>query len=674
MSVRVIALASGLACLAACARAPAPAPTFPRAPIVLISIDTLRADHLPAYGYKAVETPHLDALRRDAILFENAYAPAPLTFPSHASLFTGRLPPTHGVRDNVGYDLDPAKHATLAALLKAGGYATGGAVSAWVMRGRSGLGHGFDVYDDDIAVVDPTAASSQVRRAGGATAQRALAWLAGQAAHPYFLFVHLYEPHSPYAPPEPWKSRYPLAYDATIAAADAVVGQLLDALRKRGDYERAIVLVVSDHGEGLSQHGEEFHGILLYREALHVPVLLKLPGQRDAGTSVATPVGLVDLLPTLTGLVGLPSPSGLDGGSLLDPVRRRTASPGLYAETEYPRIHLGWSGLRSLIDARFHLIDGPAPELYDVVQDPTETVNVAAREPAALAAMTRVLRAQGGPFTAPQAVPEEQAEKLRALGYLAGGPGTPSGVALPDPKSRIHSLAQVRAAFELVNAGKDEAAVVAFRALLAANPDFFDARYELGRSLARLGRFEEAARVFSDLGARSPALLEPVAIAQARVMLALGRDDEAAASARVGMALSPAQAHEVLARVALRRNDLASAEQEARLARGSPPAREASFLLGDILARLGRNAEAAAAFQEEIRSFPDNAPAYARLAIVYALEGRKVSEVRAVLEGMVRADPRPATARLAAETLESLGDRETATAWRRRAEALNPRR
>jgi tetratricopeptide (TPR) repeat protein len=323
------------------------------------------------------------------------------------------------------------------------------------------------------------------------------------------------------------------------------------------------------------------------------------------------------------------------------------------------------------------------------------------------AAMIRALRTRGSSFAAPQAVPEEQAEKLRALGYLGGATATPDGARLPDPKTRIHVLAAVREAFKLVAGGNDEAALVAFRKILAENPGFFDVQYEMGRTLARLGRFEEAARVFAEAAAHSPALLEPIAIAQARVMLALGRYDEAAANARVATALSPGQAHEILARVALARDDLAGAEKEAGLTRGDtmaelnaalllaevqmrrdrvlaaleildhtrarlageklPALRDLQFLRGDALARLGRNAEAEAAFREEIAAFPTNSQAYARLAIVLGIQGRSVAEVGGLLERMMTANPGAGTARLAAKTLESMGDKVRAAAWRARA-------
>ena len=373
----VVTLLLACTALSACSRPPGP--RFPGAPVVLVSIDTLRADHLPAYGYPHVKTPHIDRLRRDAILYERAYSPAPLTLPAHVSLLTGLLPFEHGVRDNLGYRFDPKAHSTLATLLRAKGYATGSFVSAHVLRGGTGLASGFDVYDDQVAAPAGVGveALGRVQRRGEETLAAARSWLEGVAPKPFLLFLHIYEPHSPYDPPEPYRSQAAHPYDGEIAKSDEVVGGLLDELRRSGVYERAIVVLVSDHGEGLGEHGEDEHGILLYRWALHVPLLVKLPGGLRAGSSVRTPVQLIDLLPTLANLLDLPVPKGLRGRSLVaEPSQERR----IYAETFYPRIHLGWSELRSLLDERWQYIEGRRRELYELREDPSQLTNRLATE------------------------------------------------------------------------------------------------------------------------------------------------------------------------------------------------------------------------------------------------------------------------------------------------------
>jgi len=678
---------------------------FPGAPLVLISIDTLRADHLPAYGYTAVETPHLDALRRDSVLFRNAYTHVPLTLPAHASLFTGRLPPNHGVRDNLGYRLDDTQ-ATLAALLKAKGYATGAAVSAFVLHATTGLARGFDFYEDTMAAPAGSDALTQVQRPGGESARLILRWLAGVKDRPFFLFLHIYEPHSPFDPPEPFKSRFRLAYDGEVAASDAIVGEFLRELKRSGLYDRSLVALLSDHGEGLGDHGEEFHGILLYREALHVPLMLKLPGSARAGDEIGTPVQLVDFLPTVVRLIELPLPAELEGQSLLDPKRRLRR---VYAETHYPRIHLGWSSLRALLDERYHYIDGPRPELFDMRADPRERRNLLGSERETAESMWKELSGYPASLAAPQHVTPEEREKLAALGYLAGRSAEAPDEPLPDPKQNIHLLDDVREAFQLTQAGRDAEAVTALRGILEKSPLFLDVRYQLAQTLTRMGRYEEAYEAYKAALLGSPSLAAPIALAMARVCLELRRFDEAEANATIGLAANPGQAHELLARVALARNDLARAEREAGLAvgdavaesnralllaevhlrrnelaaalgvldaerqrlaeRGWPPLRDLEFLRGDVLARMGRHAEAETAFEAEIRAFPRNSAAYVRLAIVYGLQRRTFGEVDRLLEAMVAAHPSPQTMLLAARTLESMGDTKGAAAWRRRAAA-----
>ncbi|HYM60177.1 MAG TPA: sulfatase, partial [Thermoanaerobaculia bacterium] len=275
MNRRLAILIAVVALLATSCRRGEVSTSGKRAPVILISIDTLRADHLPLFGYKDVETPNIDALRRDGILFTNAFCHVPLTLPSHVTVLTGLLPPDNKVRNNIGYKLDPAV-PTLPGILKASGYATGASVSAYVLRGSTGLGPSFDFYDDAIASKPGTPVGS-LQRSGKASEEIAARWIGENDSKPFFFFLHLFEPHSPYTPPEPFRSRFRLPYDGEIATADAIVGDLLDFLRKRGLYDKAIIVLMSDHGEGLYEHGEPEHGIFLYREAIHVPLIVKLP-------------------------------------------------------------------------------------------------------------------------------------------------------------------------------------------------------------------------------------------------------------------------------------------------------------------------------------------------------------------------------------------------------------
>jgi len=259
------------------------------APVILISIDTLRSDHLPAYGYRAIATPALDAFRRDAILYERAYSHVPLTLPSHATIFTGLRPAQHGIRDNTGFRLRVPASALLAAKMKQRGYATGAAVSAYVLRAETGIAQGFDTFDDEIDRGAADQSLGAVQRPGPKTIASAQSWLGAHGSTPFFYFLHLYEPHAPYDAPEPYRSRAARPYDAEIEYTDALLGGFFAFLKERGLYDRALIVVLSDHGEGLGDHDEDEHGIFLYREALQVPLLVKLPSGARGGTVIHTP-------------------------------------------------------------------------------------------------------------------------------------------------------------------------------------------------------------------------------------------------------------------------------------------------------------------------------------------------------------------------------------------------
>jgi arylsulfatase A-like enzyme len=625
------------ACACACRRPLPAAETFPGAPVILISVDTLRADHLPAYGYASVATPHISALQRDAIVFENAYSHCPLTLPSHSVVLTGLLPARHGVRNNVGYRLDGAAHPTLTRLLKTQGYATGGAVSAYVLRSATGIADSMDFFDDAVGVPGAAAAASSAQRSGADTTQRALEWLETVKTRPFFLFLHLYEPHSPYDPPEPFRSRYGRTYDGEIAASDASVGVLVDALRRTGVYDQAIIIFLSDHGEGLGDHGEQEHGILLYREALRVPLLVKLPQSRRGGTRVGRPVGLVDIVPTVAALLAL-TPGVRDGESLLEtggaPERR------IYSETWYPRIHLGWSELRSLVDAHHHYIHGPKPEIYDVVDDPLERVNAMARRGAIAEQMRTELERHATELAAPEPVEPETAEKLKALGYLTGTERRAPAGPLPNPRDRIHVHEALEAAFRLTRDGNDRAAVTAFQAILKDDPRCFDAQWALAAALARLGKTEEATRAYTRAMELSPSLAGSVALDLARLHVRLG------ARARALAVLQHAQA--------------SIADHPSGAIEGL------DFLRGDLLAQMKRYPEAERAFRDELRAFPQSSQAYASLAVVLALEGRSRDEVRELVAAMVGARPSVEVRQLAARTLAFVGDLEGARQWQSR--------
>ena len=647
---------------------------FANAPVILISIDTLRADHLPAYGYTKIATPHIDALRRDGILFDNAYSHCPMTLPSHVSMLTGLLPTDHEVRNNLGYRFDAAKHATLPQLLKQHGYATGAAVSSYVLRADTGLASAFDFYDDAIPVAT-AGASSEHQRPGTETLAVAKRWIGEHQSQPFFFLFHIYEPHAPYEP----------SYDGEIEKADAITGALLAHLKQLGIYDRAIVILVSDHGEGLWEHGEDQHGILLYREALRVPMIIKLPASSRANTHVQDPAALIDLFPTIAKLVGVEAPTlkGVDLLSKLDAKRR------IYAETFYPRIHLGWSELRSLVDDRHHYIQSPRPELYDVASDPKETKDIIASERRVASSMRDAIAAYPAGINALQTIDPEDAKKLAALGYV-GSAQSRSGP-LPNPRDMLPYLARIKAGFKLADERRFNEAVPLLEALLKENPGLFDVWDKLGEVLTETGRYDDAIRTYREAMQRAQRFSPEMALSLGDVYLRNNQPDEAERYAQLGMNGVPAGAHALLARVALARRDFETAQREASLAAqdaqpshmllladvkrtagdlaGALAACDAAetrarelhvaqlyrldFIRGDVLARMNRVPEAIDAYRREIENFPNDTQAYANLAIIYFLTGRP-EEMNRVLDAMVAANPHEGARALARKTRASL--------------------
>jgi arylsulfatase A-like enzyme/thioredoxin-like negative regulator of GroEL len=688
-----------VACGREAARNPAPAAAAAGAPVIVISIDTLRADRLPAYGYRGGATPAIDALRNDGILYENAYSHCPMTLPSHLSIFTGLLPYQHEVRNNLGYTFDGTKHDSLPAMLKRSGYATGAAVSAYVLRSGTGFGPLFDFYDDRVGA--PKISLGEVARNGRTTAGIAETWVAQHAKEPFFFFLHVFEPHWPYEAPEPFRSRFTNAYDGEVAAADAAVGQFIQRLKALGVYDRAIIVLLSDHGEGLGDHGEGEHGVFLYREVLRVPLIVKLPSSQRRGETIAQPVQLIDVAPTIASLTGASPRTPFAGTSLLatTPPRR------IYSETMLPRIHFGWSGLRSLVDARHHFIEAPRVELYDVADDPAERSNIASEERRVLAEMRTVIAQHASELAAPSDVDPEEAAKLAALGYLGQTRSTADGTALPDPKDRMAELEQLKAGSELERRGATQAAIEMYEAIVAKSPGFADAWFRLAAAQEKLSRLEQALRSYRAGINAAPILAQQMAIAVGTLHLRLGQLAEAEAHARLAAKTQSAAAHQLLARVALARGDRSAAEREAHAAMNDPLYRDAATVLlariaieegktgdalrllddlkkgnrtpvldlestrGDALARMERVGEAKNAFAAEIAAFPNNREAYTRLAVLYAMLGRG-GDAEDTLQRMFDANHSASTARLAAETWSVVENRSAAARWNERAARL----
>ncbi|HEX7616696.1 MAG TPA: sulfatase-like hydrolase/transferase [Thermoanaerobaculia bacterium] len=682
---------------------------FQGAPVILISVDTLRSDRLPMYGYAKVETPALDGLRKDAILFERAYSHIPLTLPAHVSLFTGLEPGRHGVLDNSGFRLDPAIPC-LAELLKKAGYATGGAVSAVVLDSQSGIARGFDFWDDRVNAKRRTSMLEFVQRPGQETADLLLGWIRREAPRPLFAFLHIYEPHAPYEAAEPYRSRYPDPYDGEVAYSDAIVGRFLAELKRIGLYDKAMIFFLSDHGEGLGDHGEMQHGIFLYRESLQIPLLIKLPGGVLAGTSVKTPVQISDVFPTIGEALAAPGfPERPGTTSLVDlasggpaPERR------IFAENYNPRIRLGWSELRSLISVRHQYIEAPTPELYDLAADPAEKMNLAARKPPELRSMVAESERRRTALRSPSAIDSEQAKKLQSLGYLTGA-ASDAGGPLPDPKAAIGSLVELQRAVELHQAGRSAEAIPMLTGLLKANPRLIDGWEILSAALERQGRMDEALSALKRTVQLSPPGRTNYLVDVANLALRTGRTEEARHHAEVAWEMGDARAAEVLARIHLLENDPPGARRwaEQSLSRkGASP--EALVVLaraamlegkfGEALEKVDEAAKIAGAttpppglhvaraeifgrqdkldlseqeYRKELEFFPQSVEAFTGLAIIAASRG-EMSEASRRIDAMIRAVPGPFAYLMAVRSLGRFGNASRARALLEEAKRLYP--
>ena len=411
------------------------------APVILISIDTLRSDYLGTYGNAEAETPNIDRLANESTLFERAYATCPLTLPSHASIFTGSLPPQHGVRDNRGFALDSSL-PTLAEHFQSAGYRTGGFVSSMVLRESTGIARGFEMWD---ATMDTDVAQRFAQRRGDQTLERALAWLNQEDSRPPFLFLHLYDPHSPYDAPAPYGERIEDPYAAEVAWTDALIGQLLDALDEGGWSETSWVVLLSDHGEGLGDHGELEHGIFVYRESIQVPLMIRPPSGSN-GRRVDTPVSLADLMPSLLDrLFGETSERSWFNDT--------PPNDGVYAESMFPKFQYGFAPLRTAIRGELQYIDAPRAELYDLVDDPDSRRNLLNQRSAPPSLLDLISRVGSGRENR-QEVGDDEAAALASLGYV-GGAEVGDDANLPDPKDRIDEVEELFAQVDAVGKSSD---------------------------------------------------------------------------------------------------------------------------------------------------------------------------------------------------------------------------
>ncbi|MCU0233514.1 MAG: sulfatase-like hydrolase/transferase [Thermoanaerobaculales bacterium] len=681
---RVAALALCLAATLACGRSevrrmPAGGGGPQRPSILLLTLDTTRADHLAPYGAAQAETPALAALAASGIVFDDALATTPVTAPSHASLLSGLYPPRHGVRNNSTHYL-AAEVPTLAERLAAEGFRTAAFVSTVILERRYGLDQGFELYDDDIrSIVGRPEDRITGERRADATVDRALAWLDGlEGDAPFLLWVHLYDPHIPYLPPEPWAARHPgRPYDGEIAFMDAQIGRLL--AHPRAAPEHTAVMAIGDHGESLGEHGERTHGLLIYDATIRIPWIARLPGG-PAGARVAAPVSQVDLVPTILDLLELEPDDGLaatDGRSLLPLLGPGAQAPErlLFAESEVPFFAYGWARLRSARDGRLKLIAAPTAELYDLGPDPRELRNLAAERPAdvrRLADAIEAWTAAAGAADSTLSVDAETAGMLRALGYAAGDTARPAGAGRGNPVELMPVHDELQAVGSLLANGRPEEAVRRARGALAMDPDNLAGLRDLSRGLVQLGRLDEAAEaadravavapwsaeaftVAADVahrrGANARALelvdrglaLDPrfleARVERSRYLAALGRSAEAAAELAALLERTPDDnwvALRYAELVELPAGDFAAAERRLRqvLAR-NPSFAEAWLLLGTVLTRAGRGAEAAEVYRQAAAAGTIDPDSQGRAALLLASAGDPAAE--SALRGAIAA-------------------------------------
>ena len=496
---------------AALANDSAPAPPIPPH-VYLITIDTLRSDHVGCYGYRNIQTPGLDQLAKDGVRFSEAFTPSPITNSSHASILTGLLPSSHGVSD-FGVPL-AAEHVTLPELLQKQGYHTAAFIGAVILDSKSlapGFDRGFDFYDNFPENTDEKSRWERIERRGMDVVQRAENWLDAHKSDSHFVWIHLYDPHDPYESPSPYAEKYKeRPYDGEIAYADSALVHFLAYLKKQNWYEGALIIVVGDHGEGLGEHGEDTHGIFLYDSTTHVPLILKLPQEKEAGKAVNGQVRTVDIVPTVLDLLKFSAAPKLDGTSLQAAIDGNEGDlRTVFGETDYP-VRFGWAPLRSIRQEGFKFIEAPRPELYDLQADPGETQNRYVPWDATTRKLRKVLseRREKAPAVAarsPAAVSAGTVSELRALGYLDASDArssteVPEPSLLPDPKDKIGLQNLLHTAMMAAEDGRTKDARTALQKALALDEEYPLALRQLGQLEMNSGNDREAVPYFKRLG------------------------------------------------------------------------------------------------------------------------------------------------------------------------------
>jgi choline-sulfatase len=675
--------------------------------VLVITLDTLRADVLGCYG-GGVATPNIDRMAREGVLFEQATATVPLTLPSHSSIMTGLLPVRHGVRDNGGFFLEPS-FTTLAERFQTAGYATAAFVGSWVLERRWGLAQGFDHYSDSFV-------EEEFQRRGDTVVADALEWLGQVPSERRFLaWIHLFDPHTPYDPPEPFRSRYASQpYHGEVAHVDALVGRLLKGLDLRGRLGNTIVVLMADHGESLGDHGEPEHGLFVYDVTMSVPLVVRTPWGPTGRSK--TQVSLVDVFPTILDLVGLAPQPGIDGASLLPTLQDPKHEMGhvAYVETYFPQYHFGWHPLRGLRDGRYKLIQASRTEMYDLATDPGEKKDVSAANGLRAERMRAAMESLA---PSDQRAPERTnldastRERLAALGYTGNVVDVKEGARLPDPKEKVEVYALITSAKAAANAGRLQEAIAQMRAVVRQDPDIMDAHVGLGDWLVRsrqpaaavaaykralalkvddevafsklvsacraAGDEREALRALDvfrsglDANPRNPQAWYQLAV-QA---LDLGETKTAEDALLRALEVNPRLAHAInaLAALAYARGDFDGAERRVREALAvTPDLPTARYNLGRALEARGHLDQAIAMYRAELSTNPRHGRAHLRLAQILKRQGDHAGYVEGLRRGVEEAPQSGGCYFLLAHERLRAGEIEEALQLARRGLELEP--
>lgn len=593
----------------ACAGQATP-PNAARPDVVLVTIDTLRADHVGCFGAKPSPTPNIDRLCSESVRFPNATTASPITTPSHATIMTGLYPSSHGVSD-FGVPLAESK-TTLAQVLKAAGYRTAAFIGAVVLDGRSlasGLDRGFDYFDHF-----PSGKSGHwvvVERRGEVVLQHASYWLAKNQQRPRFVWVHFYDPHDPYEAPKPFAGSTHSAYDDEVAYADAQLGKVIALLKAQGRYESSLIVVMSDHGEGLGEHKENTHGIFLYDSTLRIPLLIKFPGKQENGHDDPRQASTVDVLPTILSALHLEQPALTDGVSLLSDAQRANS----IGETDYP-LRFGWAPLKAVRTVEHKYIDAPRPEFYDLTQDPHESNNVYQPWREQVQKLRGVVAEYRSSHagTTESSVPTTTVEELKALGYLGNvvGATTASDLTnLPDPKDKIKVQNFLHDGMMQSDRGETGPAIASFEQALKLDPGSSIVLIQLGEAELKAGKFSEAASHLTQ--AQETLKDDPnISLRLGEALYNTGKTQEAAVQLEHGLKKRP-NAYEsrlMLAQAYIKLAKDAAAEDQLQAAiLASPEKADARIALARFYLGQLKKTAAREQLQRVLRKEPDNSEA-----------------------------------------------------------------